>query len=70
MVVWFTAPALGEEQLTGTLTVDFSNNTAVYNESYGVKTTTAVTESDCYKCLLRFTLEEGLIFTCEGVKYD
>ncbi len=46
MVVWFTAPALGEEQLTGTLTVDFSNNTAVYNESYGVKTTTAITKSD------------------------
>ena len=62
--------ATGQEQLEGTLTVDFKEETAVYTESHSFDMTATVEESDCLKCLKRYTLDECKIFTCEGVNYN
>jgi len=65
--------AVGQEDLTGKLMIDFNDNTAVYNESqsFGVKTTVTVTESDCIKCLRYFPIESCWgISTCLDVNKD
>jgi hypothetical protein len=53
----FAGVVLGEEALSGILTVNLAEETAIYTEShdfsqsYGVKTTVHVEKSDCLKCL-------------------
>jgi hypothetical protein len=65
--------AVGQEDLTGKLIIDFKDQTAVYNElqSFGVQTTVTVTESDCIKCLRYFPIESCWgVGTCLDVNKD